>query len=539
LADAHAHARAGRGLTVTASTYPIWGWGGPGEAPDPVALEALAPLAQALLGFGLQAPEQPTTLRPLPIPRLAAPARLAAIASVEPLDRARHGLGRAYVDLVSGLRGRIDHPPDLVLRPRTEAEVAAVLDWAAQAQVAVIPFGGGTSVVGGVEPAVGDRFAGVVALDLGALAGVAEVDPIGRAARVLAGTTGPALEAALGRHGLTFRFFPQSFERSTVGGWLATRAAGHFSTGPTHVDDLVEAVRLVTPAGVWASRRLPASGAGPSPDRLALGSEGILGVITEAWLRVRPRPTSRASAVAAFGSFSAGAEAVRGIVQAGLTPATCRLLDATEAALAGTLASGQAVLLVGFEAAGGPPEAELAAAATLAQDAGGRLVPEQAGAAAAEVWRHSFRRAPYLREQLVLLGVLVETFETAVTWDHLEELVDQVTEATRAGLAEVCGGGMVTCRLTHAYPDGAAPYFTVLAPARRGSELSQWAEVKAAAAEAVLAAGGTITHHHAVGRQHRPWYERQRPGPFGLALAAAKAAVDPAGVLNPGVLLPD
>jgi alkyldihydroxyacetonephosphate synthase len=535
---AHVCVCAGFGPTVTASTYPIWGWGGPDQEPDPLALKALAPVAQGRLGFDLQAPERPAPLRPLPPPRLAAPAPLAAIASAEPLERARHGLGRAYGDLIRGIRGRIDHPPDLVLRPRTEAEVAAVLDWAAQAQVAVVPFGGGTSVVGGTEPAVGDGFAGAVALDLGALAGVAEVDPVSRAARVLAGTTGPDLEGALGRQGLTFRFFPQSFERSTVGGWLATRAAGHFSTGPTHIDDLVEAVRLVTPAGVWASRRLPASGAGPSPDRLALGSEGTLGVITEAWLRVRPRPTSRTGTVVAFESLPAGAEAVRAIVQAGLAPATCRLLDATEAALTGTRAGGEAVLLVGFETAGGPPDAGLAAAATLARDAGGRLVPEQARAAAAEVWRHSFRRAPYLREQLVLLGVLVETFETAVTWDRLEELVARVTEATRAALAEVCGAGTVTCRLTHAYPDGAAPYFTVLAPARRGSELSQWAEVKAAAAEAVLAAGGTITHHHGVGRQHRPWYERQRPGPFGLALAAAKAAVDPAGVLNPRVLLP-
>jgi alkyldihydroxyacetonephosphate synthase len=529
----------GRGPAMTVSTYPVWGWGGPDQEPDPAALEALAPVAQALLGFGLQAPERPARLRPLPAQRLAAPAPLAAIASTAPLDRARHGLGRAYADLIRGVRGQIDHPPDLVLRPRTEAEVAAVLDWAVRAGVAVVPFGGGTSVVGGVEPAVGDRFAGVIALELAALAGVAEVDPVARAARVLAGTTGPALEAALGHHGLTIRFYPQSFERSTVGGWLATRAAGHFATGPTHIDDLVEAIRLITPAGVWASRRLPASGAGPSPDRLALGSEGTLGVITEAWLRVRPRPTSRSSSVWAFRSFHAGAEAVRAIVQAGLAPATCRLIDATEAALTGTLASGEAALLVGFETAGRPPpDAELAAAATLAQDAGGRLVPEQAGAAAAEVWRGSFRRAPYLREQLVLLGVLVETFETAVTWDRLDDLVDRVGEATRAALAEVCGAGTVTCRLTHAYPDGAAPYFTVLAPARRGSELCLWAEVKAAAAEAVLAAGGTITHHHGVGRAHRPWYERQRPEPFGLALAAAKAAVDPAGVLNPGVLLP-
>jgi alkyldihydroxyacetonephosphate synthase len=515
------------------STYPLWGWGGPGDEPTAAGLEAFAPAAQALLGFPLQPPERPAALAPLPAPRVAAPAPLAAIASGDPLDRARHGLGRAYRDLVRGLRGRVDHPPDLVLRPRDEAEVAAALDWCGPAGIAVVPFGGGTSVVGGVEPAVGG--APAVSLDLGRLAGVAEVDPVARAARVLAGTAGPDLEAALGRHGLTLRFYPQSFERSTVGGWLATRAAGHFSTGPVHVDELVEALRLVTPTGVWASRRLPGSGAGPSPDRLALGSEGVLGVITEAWLRVRPRPAERAGATVAFPTFRAGAAAVRAVVQAGLAPATCRLVDPAEAALTGTLAGGEAALLLGFESPGPPVEAALAAACELAAAAGGRLLEgdDREGAA----WRASFRRAPYLRERLVLLGVLVETFETAATWDRLDGLVERVAATTGEALRTVCGAGTVTCRLTHAYPDGAAPYFTVLAPARRGAELEQWAEVKAAATEAVLAAGGTVTHHHAVGREHRPWYDRQRPEPFGRALAAAKAAVDPAGILNPGVLL--
>ena len=402
---------------------------------------------------------------------------------------------------------------------------------------AVVPFGGGTSVVGGVEPAVGDGFAGVASLDLEALAGVVEVDRVARAARVLAGTTGPALEAGLRPHGLTLRFYPQSFERSTVGGWLATRAAGHFSTRATHVDDLVESIRMVTPAGVWASRRLPGSGAGPSPDRLALGSEGVLGVVTEAWLRVRPRPARRAAATVAFGTFEAGAAAVRGLLHAGVEPATCRLVDAAEAALTGTLAGGEAALVLGFESAHLPLEAELDAALELCRTGGGRALDARAGADAGASWRASFRRAPHLRERLVLLGVMVETFETAVTWERLDGLVAAVREATRAALASACGGGVVTCRLTHAYPDGAAPYFTVLAPARRGGELGQWAEVKAAAAEAVLAAGGTITHHHAVGRDHRPWYDRQRPEPFAAALRAAKAAVDPAGVLNPGVLL--
>jgi alkyldihydroxyacetonephosphate synthase len=519
------------------STYPVWGWGRPEEAPTTAELEAFAPAAQALLGFPVQPPERPAAPAELPAPRLRLPPRLRRAASREPADRARHALGRSYNDLLRGLRGQIRHPPDVVLRPRTEAEVAEVLDWCAGAGVAVVPFGGGTSVVGGVEPAVGDGFEGVASLDLAELAGVPEVDPVARAARVLAGTTGPALEAALKPHGLTLRFYPQSFERSTVGGWLATRAAGHFSTRATHVDDLVESIRMVTPAGVWASRRLPGSGAGPSPDRLVLGSEGALGVVTEAWLRVRPRPARRAAATVAFGSFQAGAAAVRALLQAGIEPATCRLVDGAEAALTGTLAGGEAVLVLGFESVQLPLEAERDAAVQLCAAAGGRPLDAGGGADAAAGWRASFVRAPYLRERLVLLGVLVETFETAVTWERLDGLVAAVREATGAALAQACGGGMVTCRLTHAYPDGAAPYFTVLAPARRGGELGQCAEVKAAAAEAVLAAGGTITHHHAVGRDHRPWYDRQRPEPFAAALRAAKAAVDPAGVLNPGVLL--
>jgi alkyldihydroxyacetonephosphate synthase len=519
------------------STYPVWGWGLPGEEPGAEALAALGPAVRSMLGFDAQAPERPAPLADLPAPRPRPPAALAAIASDAAPDRARHGLGRSYRDLIRGLRGRIDHPPDLVLRPRDQGEVAAVLDWCGDAGVAVVPFGGGTSVVGGVEPDVGDGWAGAVSLDLGQLAGVVEVDPCTRAARVLAGTLGPALEEGLRPHGLTLRFFPQSFQRSTAGGWLATRAAGHYATGPTHVDDLVESITMVTPVGVQRSRRLPGSGAGPSPDRLALGSEGTLGVITEAWLRVVPRPLHRAGALLAFDGFEAAAAAVRRLVQAGLAPASCRVLDATEAALAGTLApgGGQAALVLAFESASHPVGAELELAVELCAAAGGQVL--ERGERAGGAWRSSFRQAPYLRDQLVLLGVLAETFETACTWERLDELVAGVREAVGAALRAACGGGLVACRLTHAYPDGAAPYFTVLAPARRGSELAQWADVKAAAAETVLAAGGTITHHHAVGRDHRRWYDRQRPEPFALALRAAKAAVDPAGVLNPGVLL--
>jgi alkyldihydroxyacetonephosphate synthase len=517
------------------STYAVWGWGGPGEEPDQAGLEALAPAVGSLLGFEPRPPERPAPLGELPPPRLRPPPALAAIASSEPADRARHGLGRSYRDVVRGLRGRVDHPPDLVLRPGDEAQVAEVLDWCGEAGVAVVPFGGGTSVVGGVEPDVGDAWPAVVSLDLGRLSGLVELDPVARAARVRAGTLGPALEDELRPHGLSLRFFPQSFQRSTVGGWLATRAAGHYATGPTHVDDLVESITMVTPAGVQRSRRLPGSGAGPSPDRLALGSEGTLGVITEAWLRLVRRPEHRAGALLALPSFEHGTAAVRELVQAGLAPASCRLLDATEAALSGTLAGGESALVLAFESARRPVDADLEFAVELGRAAGGRVV--ERGERAGGSWTSSFRQAPYLRDRLVLLGVLVETFETAVTWDRLDGLVAGVREAVAAATRAVCGGGLLGCRLTHAYPDGAAPYFTVLAPARRGAELAQWDEIKAAASEAVLAGGGTITHHHAIGRDHRRWYDRQRPEPFALALRAAKAALDPAGILNPGVLL--
>ena len=517
-------------------SYAVWGWGGPADEPSRADLEAVAPVVAGTTGVAVQPPESPAALPVLPPSQHLAglPASLRALASDEPVDRARHAFGRSYRDLVRGLRGQVEAPPDLVLRPSDEQEVADVLDWAAGAGAPVVPFGGGTSVVGGVEPR---GLPSAVSLDLSRLSGLLDVDATSRQVRLAAGTLGPDAEAALRPHGLTLRFYPQSFERSTVGGWVATRAAGHFSGRLQHIDDLVASVRAVTPVGVVESRRLPGSGAGPSPDRLLLGSEGTLGVVTSAWLRAQPKPAHRWAATLAAPDFGTGAEAVRALVQSGLAPATCRLVDAAEAALTGTLTTGEAALVLGFESLAVPLEAEAAVALEVCRSAGLRVVEAGARGAAGEAWRSTFVRAPYLRESLVLLGVLVETFETAVPWSGLPALVDEVRAAVTRALQEVCGGGTVTCRLTHVYPDGAAPYFTVLAPARRGSEVAQWDEVKAAASEALLSTGGTITHHHAVGRDHRPWYDRQRPDAFSAALAGAKAALDPTGVLNPGVLL--
>jgi alkyldihydroxyacetonephosphate synthase len=512
-----------------------WGWGYEDEQPSLDEVRATAGPVADVLGMGSRDVEAPVPLEALRLrdPRIAPPPALAAICDTGVHARATHAAGRSYADVVRGFRGRFDHPPDVVARPRDEREVEAVLEWCADAGAAVVPFGGGTSVVGGVTPAVDGP---AVSLDLGALDRVLEVDAVSRAARIQAGALGPALEAQLAGHGLTLRHFPQSFELSTLGGWIATRAGGHFATAETHVDDLVESVRAVTPAGVWSSRRLPGSGAGPSPDRLLLGSEGILGVITEAWVRVRPRPTSRRSAAVRYASFAAGAEAVRAVVQSGLRPSNLRLIDAVEAGLFGAGDGTAAVLVLGFEAAGHDVGDAFAQAAALCREHGGEVEERDAGGGdgAAGAWRAGFLRAPYLRDVLVAMGVLSETFETAVTWERFGALHEAVTAAVREAAGE---RALVSCRFTHAYPDGPAPYFTVIAPADRGGEVDQWAAIKAAASEALLAAGGTITHHHAVGRDHRPWYDRQRPDPFAAALRGAKAAVDPAGILNPGVLL--
>ncbi|MGH9081103.1 MAG: FAD-binding oxidoreductase, partial [Acidimicrobiales bacterium] len=352
-------------------------------------------------------------------------------------------------------------------------------------------------------------------------------------------------EEQLRSSGLTLRHYPQSFEVSSLGGWLATRSAGHFATLHTHIDDFVESIRAVTPQGLWESWRLPGSGAGPSPDRLMLGSEGTFGIITEAWLRLQDRPRFRASGVARFGSFDAGAEAARALAQSGLWPSNCRLLDATEALISGSGDGAWHLLLVGFESGDHPVEGDLSRAATLIGDHGGTFETRargsggkaDAGQDSADRWRSTFLRAPYLRDALVRLGLISETFETAVTWDRFVPFVDRIRAATEQALRSVgAWPGLVTCRLTHVYPDGAAPYFTVLAPSHSSGRLEQWAAVKAEVMDVIHDEGGTVTHHHAVGRDHRPGYDRQRPDLFAAQLRAAKQVVDPHGILNPGVL---
>ena len=528
-----------------------WGWGYEDRFPDRALRQMFAAQLPAMTGFTALEVEEPVPLEEARIAasRIDAPAALAAISTRDDRARATRAHGRAYRDVVRGFGGDFASAPDLVIEPTTEDEVRIAIEWAAEHGYALIPYGGGTSVVSGVEIAEREAWPAVVCLDLRRLDRLIELDPVSRAARIGAGATGPRLEEQLRAHGMTLRFFPQSYELSTLGGWIATRAGGHFATLHTHIDDLVESARMITPRGLFESRRLPASGAGPSPDRLVLGSEGALGVITEAWVRVQPRPIYRGSASVRFAEWSSALAATRAVAQSGLHPSNCRLLDSREAMLNRVATDGTHVLLLGFESADHPVEAGMERALAIALDHGGAsrdgatykiTLPEASAAArdgTADRWRQSFVDAPYLVSSMISLGIIADTFETACTWDRFEAMHEAIVRDVRAAMKEVAGKGILSCRFTHVYPDGPAPYYTFLAPAKRGSELSQWAEIKAAASEAILAHGGTITHHHAVGRMHKPYYERQRPELFGEVLRAAKRTLDPKGVMNPGVLV--
>jgi len=554
--------RTGKDVVVMNRLRKHWGWGLESEQPSIEEVRAAASGLAAHLGFPAGEVEEPVGIERVELapPRIQAPAALAEICSADVHSRASHALGKSYCDVVLGFRGRFEDPPDVVARPRDERDVERLLEWCSAERVAAIPYGGGTSVVGGVTPAVDSSYNGAVSIDMGAMREVLEVDRTSRAALIQAGAAGPDLEAQLAAHDLTLRHFPQSFELSTLGGWIATRAAGHFATVWTHMEDFVESVDAVTPAGLWTSRRLPGSGAGPSPDRMLAGSEGALGVIAKAWVRVQPRPLHRRSAGVRFERFMDGAECVRALSQSGLHPSNCRLIDAEEARFTLSGNGSFALLVLGFESSDHEVDFLMDRALTICAEHGGALGErrgsrggtgsskgETAGAAGdagglggaggVGAWREAFLRAPYVRDIFVAMGVLSETFETAVTWDRFPSFHERVMGAARAAASDIGGAAQVSCRFTHVYPDGPAPYYTVLAPAQRGEEVEQWAAVKKAVSDVLIAEGATITHHHAVGRDHRPWYDLQRPDPFALALRGAKAAVDPNGIMNPGVLV--
>jgi alkyldihydroxyacetonephosphate synthase len=536
-----------------------WGWGEDGH--DVALPEQALELLRSETGLDPAAGSPHVALEDVRLPpsRLDASvrARLAGVVGEEHVrdDRAarvEHAAGRSYPDLVRLRTGGLESAPDAVVSPGNADEVRALLTECASARVAVVPFGGGSSVVGGVDP-FADGFPAVISLDLGRLDRVIGVDRTSLTATLEAGLFGPEAERRLAAEGLTLGHFPQSFEFSTVGGWVATRSAGQASTGYGRIDELVDGLRLVAPAGEVGPRAVPATAAGPDLRELLIGSEGALGVICEATLRVRPAPAVRRYEGWSFRSFEEGCEALRVMEQADASPDVTRLSDEEETRLSLALASsgsateraGRAYLrlrgheggclsIVGYEGHAEDVERRRLHASALLRAGGGLALGRRPG----ESWVRNRYAGPYLRDALMDAGGFVETLETATTWSNLPTLYAAVSDALRRALTERGTPPLVMCHVSHLYRSGASLYYTFLARADAEAPLDQWRAAKSAASDAIVSNGGTITHHHAIGRDHTPWM-RAEIGDVGLDLIrAAKARLDPAGIMNPGKLLP-
>jgi alkyldihydroxyacetonephosphate synthase len=448
--------------------------------------------------------------------------------------------GKSTLDLLRRKDSGVQDAPDAVLLPADEEAVAEVLRFCAQQSIAVVPFGGGTSVVGGLDPIRGD-FKAVVSLDLRRLDELHGIDEISGEADLGAGLTGPEAEELLAAHGFSLGHYPQSFQFATIGGFAATRSSGQGSAGYGRFDDMVRGVCAVTPAGILDLGRAPASAAGPDLRQLIIGSEGVFGVITRVRVRVHPVPETTRYEAWSFPDFATGADALRAVAQTGTGPTVIRLSDeaetgvnlATTETIGEQSITGGCLAITAFEGTAAHTDSRHAETRAVLEAHGGTSL----GEAPARSWEHGRFGAPYLRDSLLAAGALCETLETATNWSNVGALKAAVTEALTTALSETGTPALVLCHISHVYPTGASLYFTVVA-GQRGNPIEQWRKAKTAASEAMVRCGATITHHHAVGADHRPWM-RDEVGDLGIeVLRAVKAVLDPKGILNPGKLIP-
>ncbi|HTZ88128.1 MAG TPA: FAD-binding oxidoreductase [Solirubrobacteraceae bacterium] len=534
-----------------------WGWGDPTHPPG-LPTHALSFLAKTV-DVG-QRPRPPVALSRVQVEastlgegKLDA---LRAIVGTELVradhdERVFHAAGKGYPDLVRLRAGEPLGTPDAVVLPGSAEQLSAVIELCARSSLAVVPFGGGTSVVGGVEPLRGAH-AGVIALDTSRMAELLALDEQSRTVTVGAGMRAPALEALLAKRGLTLGHYPQSYEYVSLGGCAATRSAGQASTGYGRFETMIAGLRMATPSGEIVLPAQPASAAGPSLRGLAIGSEGTLGVISELSLRVRAAPREQLYEGVFFESFDTGAQALRALAQQRAAPDVARLSDEAETRMSLALAdSGGAkgrlgrlylrargyaegcLAIFGWEGEQDQASARRQRSLQIVREHRGLTV----GSSPGEAWRHGRFAAPYLRDELLTLGVMVETLETATQWSNLPRLYRAVADAIERSLREGGTPGLVMCHISHLYETGASLYFTFIAKQREGSEIEQWRAAKEAASEAIVTHDGTITHHHAVGRDHAPWMSAE-VGDTGLrALRALKAELDPVGIMNPGKLV--
>ncbi|WP_332107593.1 FAD-binding oxidoreductase [Mycobacterium seoulense] len=519
---------------------------------DPAAAKPLSEGIRALLkqavgvedsGAAELAPDQ-VRLRPSALSEADRDALAGVVGApycrTDDLDRLLHAGGKSTIDLLRRKDPGVQDAPDAVLLPGDDEAVAGILRYCTEHRIAVVPFGGGTSVVGGLDPIRGE-FHAVVALDLRRLDQLISLDDVSGQAVFGAGVTGPDAERLLGAQGFSLGHFPQSFEYATIGGFAATRSSGQDSAGYGRFNDMVRGLRVVTPAGTMDLGRAPESAAGPDLRQLMIGSEGVFGVITRVRLRVHRTPEAVRYEAWSFPDFQTGAAALRAVTQTATGPTVIRLSDEAETGvnLATTEAIGENQITGGclgitvFEGTEEHVESRHAETAALLAAHGATSL----GEAPARAWEHGRFAAPYLRDSLLSAGALCETLETATDWSNIPALKAAVTQALTDALSESGTPALVMCHISHVYPTGASLYFTVVA-GQRGNPIEQWKAAKKAACDAIMGAGGTISHHHAVGADHRPWMHDE-VGELGVhVLRAVKAALDPAGILNPGKLIP-
>ncbi len=534
-----------------------WGWGSPEKRsamPEKVKTELGRILECELV------PNEVVDFERIELPEPELPdgiwAKLEGIVGSDGLHSDRkcrilHSAGKSYPDLLIMRSGKIDHAPDAVAYPQSHDQVMRLLKICSDERIAVIPFGGGTSVVGGVEP-IREELRAALTLDLSQMNGLGRVDKESLTAQLGPGMVGPEVEASLATCGLTLGHFPQSYEYSTLGGWVATRSAGQASTGYGKIEDLVVGAGCATPVGDIELKPFPASAAGPQLRDLVVGSEGVLGIITDTTMRVHRAPEKRLYEGWMFKSFPEGVTALRRLIQDEIAPDVVRLSDEAETQTMMLMAGdsklkkvadgyirlrrfgGGCMAIFGFEGEPGRVRARKKLAAKALHSAGALHL----GGTPGKSWlRHRFE-GPYLRDDLMDMSIFIDTLETATSWSNLLSLYQDVKDSITRALADRGNSSLVMCHISHLYPTGASLYFTFLSPQEREKELEQWLAVKRAASEAISDGGGTITHHHAVGSDHRPWITREL-GDDGVAiLRSVKELLDPVGVMNPGKLIP-
>jgi alkyldihydroxyacetonephosphate synthase len=527
---------------VDRSDLSHWAWGRAGGAESRQDAAAMATMVASLLGcpertLNSHVPCNVADAR-VPAPRLRANGVPECI-HFDDATRARHTYGRSWPDQYRAAQGDFTAAPDAVAMPDSTLELQQVMDWAGSVDADIVPFGGGTNVVHAFQPLSDKQRRPRLVISTRGLRGLLSLDATNLLATFGGGTTGPEVNRSLAPFGLQLRHYPQSWEFSTVGGWVATRAGGHFATRYTHIDDLLVSANSIAPAGEIRTLAVPSSGAGPEPMRALTGSEGGLGIITEATLRVHRRPRFKAGFNAFFTNYDIALDACRRVLQSGLTPSSCRILDPREAMLNQVDGSGRAILLLGFESDSDVGlDATAEACKRMLMDLADEIVPvaRTTRGDADAIWRNAFLEAPYLQPALACQGVMVDTLETAASYEQLPSLRRELIRTISAAALEQGCPALVSSRMTHAYHDGASLYLTWLTLTASRNPTAQWSHIKGAATETIVRAGGPITHHHSVGSQHLDGWRRQTSPDWVRGWMAMRNSLDPDGRMVPWLL---